>query len=56
MRQVHDDDWHRAERATATVQLEPGELTAKGWRVQSAPLSRITIWGGRPRQPPALPP
>ena len=39
-RQVHYDDWHRVERAMATLQLEVRELTAKGWCVESAPLSR----------------
>jgi hypothetical protein len=38
-RQVHYDDWHRVERAVAAVQLEVSQLTAKGWRVESAPLS-----------------
>jgi hypothetical protein len=32
-RQVHYDDWHRVERALATLQLEVRELTAKGWHV-----------------------
>ena len=39
-RQVHYDDWHRVERAMATLQLEVRELTAKGWLVESVPLSR----------------
>ena len=35
VRQVHYDDWHRVERAMATLQLEVRELTAKGWLVES---------------------
>jgi hypothetical protein len=35
VRQVHYDDWHRVERAVATLQLEVRELTAKGWLVES---------------------
>jgi hypothetical protein len=35
-RHVHYDDWHRVERALATLQLEVRELTAKGWRVDSS--------------------
>jgi hypothetical protein len=35
IRQVHYDDWHRVERAMATLQLEVKELTAKGWLVES---------------------
>jgi hypothetical protein len=38
-RQVHYDDWHRVERAMATLQLEVRELTSKGWRVEAAPMS-----------------
>ncbi len=38
-RQVHYDDWHRVERAMATLQLEVTELTAKGWRVEGTPLA-----------------
>ena len=30
---VHFDDWHRVERALATLELEVSELTAKGWQV-----------------------
>jgi hypothetical protein len=40
IRQVHYDDWHRVERAVATLQLEVKELTAKGWRVESASVFR----------------
>ena len=32
VRHVHYDDWHRVERALATLQLEVLELTSKGWR------------------------
>jgi hypothetical protein len=35
VRQVHYDDWHRVERAMATLRLEVRELTAKGWLVES---------------------
>jgi hypothetical protein len=35
VRQVHYEDWHRVERAVATLQLEVRELTAKGWLVES---------------------
>jgi hypothetical protein len=35
VRRVHYDDWHRVERAMATLQLEVRELTAKGWLVES---------------------
>jgi hypothetical protein len=35
VRQVHYDDWHRVERAMATLQLEVRELTARGWLVES---------------------
>ena len=35
-RHVHYEDWHRVERALATLQLEVRELTAKGWRVEHA--------------------
>jgi hypothetical protein len=34
-RHVHYDDWHRVERALATLQLEVSELTAHGWQVES---------------------
>ena len=33
-RQVHYEDWHRVERALATLQLEVMALTANGWRVE----------------------
>lgn len=33
IRHVHYDDWHRVERALATLQLEVQALTAQGWRV-----------------------
>lgn len=33
IRQVHYDDWHRVERAVATLQLEVMALTEKGWSV-----------------------
>ena len=33
VRRVHYEDWHRVERALATLQLEVLELTAKGWSV-----------------------
>lgn len=32
VRHVHFDDWHRVERALATLQLEVRTLTEKGWR------------------------
>jgi hypothetical protein len=35
-RRVHYDDWHRVERALATLQLEVSELTARGWQVDRA--------------------
>jgi hypothetical protein len=35
-RHVHYDDWHRVERAVATLELEVKELTAKGWLVDPA--------------------
>jgi hypothetical protein len=35
-RHVHYDDWHRVERAVASLQLEVRELTAKGWLVDPA--------------------
>jgi hypothetical protein len=38
-RQVHYDDWHRVERAVATLELEVKELTAKGWFVDPSPAS-----------------
>ena len=40
VREVHYDDWHRVERAVATLELEVRALTAKGWRVEAAPMSR----------------
>ena len=33
-RTVHYDDWHRVERALATLQLEILDLREKGWRVE----------------------
>jgi hypothetical protein len=38
IRHVHYDDWHRVERAVATLQLEVRELTAKGWSIEGVPL------------------
>jgi hypothetical protein len=35
-RHVHFDDWHRVERALATVQLEIEKLTEEGWRIERA--------------------
>ena len=32
-RHIHYDDWHRVERALATLQLEILELREHGWRV-----------------------
>jgi hypothetical protein len=32
-RHVHFEDWHRVERALATLELEVSELTSKGWQV-----------------------
>ena len=39
IRQVHYDDWHRVERAVATLQLEVQELTAKGWSIENASMA-----------------
>ena len=36
-RHVHFDDWHRVERALATLQMEVMELTARGWHVEHSP-------------------
>ena len=33
---VHFEDWHRVERAMAVVRLEVEDLTARGWRVETA--------------------
>ena len=35
-RHVHYEDWHRVERALATLQLEILELREKGWHVEQA--------------------
>ena len=36
-RHVHFDDWHRVERALATLEVEIRELTANGWHVEQRP-------------------
>jgi hypothetical protein len=40
-RQVHYEDWHRVERALATLQLEVLALTEKGWHVEPPPLPQV---------------
>lgn len=35
VRHVHYEDWHRVERALATLRLEVSELTARGWQIES---------------------
>jgi hypothetical protein len=39
--QVHFDDWHRVERALASLQLEVLELTAHGWHVDSSSTASV---------------
>ena len=34
VRHVHYDDWHRVERALATLQIEVSQLTARGWQIE----------------------
>lgn len=35
-RRVHFNDWHRVERALATLEMEIVELTANGWHIERA--------------------